>query len=467
VRTLLVLTACCGVFFWAARHVWESQHPLLVIARGLQSWSPSERVFAIRELERFGIGESETAIPPLVAALKDSKAEVRVAAAESLRPLVSDASRNGSPSGTARGAISALIASLTDRNPEVRLAAANTLAYIASSINSDDSSDLMPVMTALAAMLGDTENRVRMASLHGLANCAPHVSIEPPDDLIAAMDDDSSTNRALAVTALAAFRRNLDPWIPALLRKLEHDEPEVRNACGRALGRRPPPAASLSGVPTLIAALASKSPDVQFWATTALEQLGSQASEAVPHLIGKLSQPNSPDPSGSKTALSLSSDPPQVAAYALGKIAPGTTHASDAIRALREVMRAGLPDRRRAAINALGEFGTAAAVVIPDLLKLVKDSIATDDSNYVGGAAANVLSMLAPGTASSDDAVEVLKSALRAQSFGLRLAAINALPRFGPKAAAAVPQLRAMSKDAQPLIKDATNKALTALDAKQ
>src|SRR5262249_53511938 len=81
VRTLLVLTACCGVFFWAARHVWESQHPLLVMARGLQSWSPSDRVFAIRELERFGIGESETAIPPLVAALKDSQAEVRVAAA--------------------------------------------------------------------------------------------------------------------------------------------------------------------------------------------------------------------------------------------------------------------------------------------------------------------------------------------------------------------------------------------------
>src|SRR5438309_9925485 len=80
VRGLIVVVACCGVIMWAARSLWEGQHPSIAAARGLRSRDPSDRARAARELAAAGEVEPGLAIPPLIAALGDPEAEVRVAA---------------------------------------------------------------------------------------------------------------------------------------------------------------------------------------------------------------------------------------------------------------------------------------------------------------------------------------------------------------------------------------------------
>src|SRR5262249_25720126 len=84
VRGLIVVVACCGVITWAARTVWESQHPAIAAARGLGSPKPSDRARAARELMATGVNEPGLATLPLIAALGDPEAEVRAAAADAL-----------------------------------------------------------------------------------------------------------------------------------------------------------------------------------------------------------------------------------------------------------------------------------------------------------------------------------------------------------------------------------------------
>jgi hypothetical protein len=87
-RAVIALVACCGVLFWAARYLWESQHPGIAVARGLQTRAATERLKAIRDLASICLIEDSTiAIPPLVPRLADSNAEVRAAAAEALGSL--------------------------------------------------------------------------------------------------------------------------------------------------------------------------------------------------------------------------------------------------------------------------------------------------------------------------------------------------------------------------------------------
>jgi HEAT repeat protein len=85
VRTLIVLVASCGVVFWAARYLWERQHPAFSVASGLKARDIADRVNATRMLAQTGIGDAQIAIPPLIVALRDPAASVRVAACDALR----------------------------------------------------------------------------------------------------------------------------------------------------------------------------------------------------------------------------------------------------------------------------------------------------------------------------------------------------------------------------------------------
>src|SRR5262249_59139608 len=71
VRGLIVVVACCGVITWAARSVWESQHPAIAAARGLESPRPSDRAQATRELLTAGGSDPALATPPVIAPLGD------------------------------------------------------------------------------------------------------------------------------------------------------------------------------------------------------------------------------------------------------------------------------------------------------------------------------------------------------------------------------------------------------------
>jgi HEAT repeat protein len=473
VRTLIVLVGCCGLVSWAARSLWESQHPSIAAARRLRSGSASDRVAAIRELERVGPGESNIAIPALIAALRETDADICLEAAQALGPLVAEAFDTGSAGELVHAPIAALIQLMNDQRPALRLAAVKSLARVCSTKSTRPKTDLAPVVAGLVMALDDADDELRLEALRGLGLCGPQVSNDPPHALIAAIDDRSAKNRAAAVTALATFQRSLDPWIPSLIRRLEHDEAQVRRACGNALGRSRPPAASEVSVPVLIAALDSPVPEVRCYAALALSRLRSSALTAVHPLITSLKEPKSleqgqPDNAPPRAAIGpLDGDPVVGAALALGQIAPGTTQAPNAVDALIEVVRSRQPSRRTSALfRALGEFGSLAAAVIPDLIKAIDKTTPTDDSPFfVGSSAATALGQIAPGTPLADEVIAVLTTALHSKSSTMRLAATNALRPFGPKAKSATPQLRVLLADPEYSIKKAAATALTAVES--
>ena len=136
-------------------------------------------------------------------------------------------------------------------------------------------------------------------------------------------------------------------------------------------------------------------------------------------------------------------DPAWLAAEALGKIAPGGPSAGEVVQALTEVLRAGHPYRRVAAAHALGEFGPAAVAAVPALISVVRENAATKAGFGDGASAAAALGRIAPGTPLADEAVTSLTEALEAKSEHTRDQAIEALMLFGPKAAVAIPRIRA------------------------
>jgi HEAT repeat protein len=128
-----------------------------------------------------------------------------------------------------------------------------------------------------------------------------------------------------------------------------------------------------------------------------------------------------------------------------------------------EVARSGPLSRRGRAAAALGKFGPAAEEAVPVLIKVLKDA-AHEDSFEREASAAHALGLIAPDTASADQAVAALLPVLESKVPLSRVEAINALPRFGPRAAAALPGIRALKDDRDAEVRDAVATALLALE---
>src|SRR5690348_9050497 len=88
IRSLVLLIVSCGALFWMARVIWENRDLDHYVARSsvqaLRSRDAAERLAGARDLGRLGSSAREVAVPALIAALKDSDANVRATAAESL-----------------------------------------------------------------------------------------------------------------------------------------------------------------------------------------------------------------------------------------------------------------------------------------------------------------------------------------------------------------------------------------------
>jgi HEAT repeat protein len=181
-RTLIALVACCGAILWAWRYASENNDPVRVEARSIQnraigalkSGKPPERLLAIQELERLGHGDNSIAIPPLVGALEDPVAAVRVAAVEALDSIGSRVAKSGSGGGTVRAAVMGLIRCLKDPDPAVRVASAKALGAIDSNLAGSGSGGetIRMASTALIRSLKDPEPGVRSASAISLGNIA-------------------------------------------------------------------------------------------------------------------------------------------------------------------------------------------------------------------------------------------------------------------------------------------------------
>jgi HEAT repeat protein len=442
-RTMIAVVLCCGVLWWTVQTVLTDNRAAKDAIRAMRSRNPSERVGAIQELEIAGLGSGKIAIPPLIVALGDENARVRTAAAVALGPIGSDTSTSGFDPEAVRAAIMALLGSLKDPEPSVRVAAANALMTLPVGGN-PAIIDRQAVMAILVERLGDRDAQTRLAVIQIMAALGPSAGVEPPKEVVAALHDESISIRAMAVVTLASFSRNLDPLIPAFFRMIEDDEPPVGAACAAVLERmRQPANFTRAVVPGLIAVLGRPDWRVRAVACSMLEKLGPEARAAIPALIATARE---------KRVDSAKSDlsnwvPDRLAIQALGRIAPKTESAGQALAALTELVRAEPRDKWRAAVDALGEFGPAAASAVPELIHALPKSLATDPQFRDPSSVTRALSRIAPGTKSAGQALAALIALLRAGNSSVRMAAADALRGFGPAAASAIPDLIRILED--------------------
>jgi HEAT repeat protein len=273
------------------------------------------------------------------------------------------------------------------------------------------------------------------------------------------LKDESAENRAMAVAALARFPRGVSPWLPSVLRMMEHDKPPVRAACEKALARVRPAAISAESVPVLTAALRSPDSRVGAAACSTLMQFGPEARAAIPALLATAREKRD----GSVTATPSSPDLRHLAIEALGRIAPQTESAGEVITALIEILRAEDPSTWSTAVYALERFGAVADSVIPELIRVLRKNIAVESPLNCGSSAAMELGQFAPGTRADGPAIAVLTEALEAKSSMTRYGAAFALRKFGPGSTATIPRLRALTKDPDASVRQAASGTLAEL----
>ncbi len=468
VAKVVILFVCAGFIAWAGSAVWENLHPLEAASRRIRARDASERVAAIRQVSELGSGASGTAIRSVIPAIEDPDAGVRVAAAEALGVLGLQAVRSGSDSELAGGVAKSLLGAIKDREPGVRIAATGALSILVqgatkpragrgsaksakplqASEPSSTSVDSKGIASAFLDLLDDSDAAVREAGLCAIRDIPPDILGEPPPKLIAATEDASETNRAIAIAVAAGFPRGLDPILPIVFRHLEHDELMVRDACARALGRIRPSALSSDAIPAVITGLGSRDRKVRLALVPLLARLAPEAPASVPALIGVLKEPIDSD----STIMGRDQAPEYVgpaheAARALGKIAPRTARAPQAISALAEVVRSGPAQRRATASRALGQFGPAALDAVPALIDMLKESESRKEPNHDGAAAAEALALIAARSPATPEAVAALTTALNSRSNSTREGAAEALGAFGPAAAGALKSIKVLKDD--------------------
>jgi HEAT repeat protein len=486
VRALMLVMVSAGAIFFAGWTVWMNNHPVQAAARGLRSGDPSQRVDAVRQLWTLGTSASGEVIDSLIPALRDPNALVRGTAVEALGVIGAYTIRSESGSQAPGAVVTALTETLKDTEPSVRSAAATALGIIVGTVARpssgrgsskasqkakapESSIDPAAVNTLLFDLVGDRDTTVRQAALSAIRQVSSKRHGEPPQALFSAVEDESATTRASAVGTLVTFSSGLDPLIPALLRHLEQDEPSVRAACSQALGEIQPSSLTPAVIPALIAGLPSPDRDVRLHLVSLVGRMSPEARTAVPALIKVLREPIDSDQiSAGGGAMSVSyAGPAQEAARALGRIAPRTPSAGDAIAALTEILRSGPPKRRAAAAAALGQFGPAAAQAAPAMVTLLQAALASKEPTGDGPSAAAALGQVAPGSASAAAAVTALTVALNSPESSTRLGALRALRSFGPAAAGAIATIRAIQeKDSTPNIRKSAAATLEALEGR-
>jgi HEAT repeat protein len=497
-RALFILIACCATIFWAGRAMWDHRDPLgseeRALERGnqvraldaLQSRNATERVAAVEELGRYGFAQmSAIAVRPLTKMLRDEDSAVRAAAAEALVGIGAHAIETGGDGESLAAAVAALLRLLGDPDPAVRSATATALGAIAGAQRRLDSSsvagaaaspksnaaavsmpnaatsapiDVQSVTAALEKALGDQDATVRAAAVVARGACADD---SPPQALDATLNDELAENRKLTVATVARFRRGLDSWMPSLLRMAEHDsDRSVRETCVNTLALIHRPSITPACIPALLAGLGGHDRLVKIEAAQHLAEFGTLAEAAIPALLHVLAEPIDDQ---SASAVENRENLSGAAASALGQIAPGSVSAEAVIRELIVILGSGGRTSQRHAADVLSNFGSAASAAIPELIRMVKDSGATHAVENEQ-AAGRALGLVAPETRAADEVVIVLMPLLDSNCGLSRIAAIEALKRFGGNAVLAIPKIRALRNDSDLEVKRVAASALTVLE---
>ncbi len=411
------------------------------------------------------LGAAATA---LTECLKDPNPGVRSAAASSLAQCA-DLASSAAGAQALGAAATALIACVKDPEPGVRSAAAFSLRWVDSpnlARATNRPIDRKTVMSALGALVHDPNADVRLAAINTLASRRTERG-ELPAILAEGLKDESAKNRARTIQLVSLERKGLDYWVPLLLDLAVPDpDPTVQYECLLILSNVcRPPAITAAVVPALISRLKSRDARVRLYAASLLCYLGADALAAVPELLRVINEPLDLHGEAAIRPRNMNNpDPATAAAWALGHIAPGSAEEKKVIAALMEVVRSGPVSRRGWAAVALGEFREVPQEAVPILIKLLSEAASNDE--FEGASlAAQALGKIAPETSSADQALASLLTALDSRNDDVQITTIEALGRFGPKAAAAIPRIRALKGSVSGRIKNAATKALAAIEA--
>jgi HEAT repeat protein len=456
--TIMIAVACFGVICWSMRSLWESA-PVYNTARSLRRGDTNTRRSAAKELESFAPESAAVAIPALLEAMGDPDTEVSATAARSLGRNWGLILKSNPDQSLHRAVVPRLVAALKDSRPDLRAAAAEGLSYVYANStvtrggNRTGLVDGAPLVRALAESVDDVSEDVRCRAVAALGTVGAVYRVPPPSKLLTALEHDPSTAvRAEAARALGQFREDLDSVALALLRALDESDPRIRSAAGNALRaihelgspqvRNVWPSGAI--VRSLIQTLASSNPEARYHSAALLSKLNLEADVAIPNLLVVLAEPVDLK-KHQETIPAVYWDPGVAAARALGRIAPGCSQSREVVTALSQVLASPVPWQRRGeAAQALAMFGPREGEPsIPVMLKVLSETKASREPP--GEFAADALGRLAPGTPWEKRTVTALISALDAKWEYTRAAAARSLGRFGGRALEAIPRLKAVA----------------------
>ncbi|HJP55445.1 MAG TPA: M56 family metallopeptidase [Gemmatimonadales bacterium] len=223
--------------------------------------TPAPDIPVVVNIPRIRVSPTPLPTPVVNGAMRTAVA----AALRDVRPIIAGARRSQEPQDTARNAarVAALIAALRDSDAEVRRAAANSLGQL----------EDKRAVTALAAALRDSDAEVRSQSAWALGQLEDKRAVEP---LTAALRDENVEVRRKAAWALGQLEdESAAAGLAAALRDADAD---VRKTAAWSLGQLELETAP----PALIEALHDQNADVRRTAAWAVSEMGD--ARAVPAL---------------------------------------------------------------------------------------------------------------------------------------------------------------------------------------
>jgi HEAT repeat protein len=389
-----------------------SSRPAAAAARKLSDPKVSQRIAAIRDLERFGSQEPETALAALTMALKDTEPQVRTTAAEALVLVVQGAVVRGAARDEVQEGVAALVNGLGDSDTQVRGVNLRALAMLALLVKRPVPGLELPLLhDRFLKALEDPDPVVRVAAVRGLGSIGPKVSEDPPTALLGALEDSAGPVRGAAVESLDRFPDGMPRTLPSLVTAFERARPEFRPAYVAVFEQIRPERIRATMVPALATALGSSDDEIRCLAARAFARLGAKAQPAIPALAASIARPGRVDAEAIPRASSMVSyyyagppfpwippqtskgrstlvpvppdgpDPALAAAWALLWVSPEFPFESLRTRppldtatlsVLTDVLRSGTPRVRATVAAALGRFVPTPAVV-PILGEAVRD----------------------------------------------------------------------------------------------
>jgi HEAT repeat protein len=444
--------------------------PLLKL---LESPAAGRRLAAVEALPAFE--PDDALVVAMVRSSRDPDAAVRAAA---LRGLPRIGARLQPPW------LGAVATALEDGSPEVRTAAASALRGAPSGLD-----PMIPALLRHAE--ADPDRRVRDECSWVLGTLGPPAVTAAVLPLyVAAIDRDGAPTllRSELIGAMATFgpeARDAAPAIVRALRAAEADprrddrpwgsvgqprtpsgvqEPHPLREAGERVALRARSARALGllapGTPTaddavsaLAAALDDPDDGVNQETIQALLAFDTAARPAAPSLVGAIRK------AGENKDLWRAGR----LIEALRRIEPTALGTTEVVALLDGILDARDIGPRLFAQRILTSLGPAAARAVPRLIALSRRPVVR--ANEEVGSVATALGRIAPGTPEEDRAIAALEELLEVEPELHHVeVVIDALARFGPRAAAASPQLREMTKSDDPRVSEAARKGLSALE---